>query len=150
LTLEPLVPTPEQWGVIWKAAYEPTCANLDTSNTGAGKTLTTIEIAKIRDVKTMLVIGPKGTRTGWQVTAERQGLDLPFRWIVSTKNTLAKDGEEYKALKAGEPGIYFVGIELFVSMGWDRVATNEIIRDKKTKQPVVDPKTGKPNSGRWH
>jgi superfamily II DNA or RNA helicase len=135
LTLEPLVPTPEQWGVIWKAAYEPTCANLDTSNTGAGKTLTTIEIAKIRDVKTMLVIGPKGTRTGWQVTAERQGLDLPFRWIVSTKNTLAKDGDEYKALKAGEPGIYFVGIELFVSMGWDRVLAGGI--DKKTGKPKM-------------
>jgi hypothetical protein len=139
MTLEPLTPTPDQWGVIWRAAYEPTCANLDTSDTGAGKTLTTIEIAKLREVKTMLVIGPKGTRTGWKVTAERQGLDLPFRWIQSTK-----DGQiAYGELKANKPGLYFVGIELFASMGWDRVPSGDIVKDKN-KRPVIDPKTGKP------
>ena len=78
----------------------------------------------------MLVIGPKGTRTGWQVTAERQGLDLPFRWIENK----TKDGKlAYEQLKADEPGIYFVGTELFASMGWDRVETREI--GKKTGKP---------------
>jgi len=130
MTLPPLIPSPEQQAVIWRAAYEPTCANLDTSSTGAGKTCTSVEIAKLRGVQTMLVIGPKGTRTGWQVTAERQGLDLPFRWI----NNTTKEGKlAYEQLKADEPGIYFVGTELFASMGWDRVETREI--DKKTGKP---------------
>lgn len=132
VTLPPLIPTPEQSAVIWRAAFEPTNANLDTSNTGAGKTLTSIEIAKLRGVKTLLIIGPKGTRTGWQLTAERQGYDLPFRWI----NSETKGKAAYQALKANEEGIYFIGVEYFVSMGWNRVDTGRI--SKKTGKPIKE------------
>lgn len=136
MTLPPLTPTPEQMAVIWKAAYEPTNANLDTSSTGAGKTLTSIEIAKLRKVQTMLVIGPKGTRTGWQLTAERQSLDLPFRWIRNTVDGM----NAYQELKANKPGLYFIGVEYFVSMGWDRVDTG---RTTKEGKPIKENKRNK-------
>lgn len=137
MTLPPLTPSPEQLSVIWKAAYEPTGANLDTSSTGAGKTLTSIEIAKLRKVKTMLVIGPKGTRTGWQLTAERQGYDVPFRWIRNTK-----DGQlAYQELKSNTPGLYFIGVEYFASMGWDRVDTGRV--DRETGKPIRENKRNK-------
>lgn len=127
IDLPPLILTAEQQAVVWRCAYEPTNASLDTSSTGAGKTCTSIEIAKIREVKTLLIIGPKGTRTGWEITAKRQGLDLPFRWIQSTV-----DGRNaYDELRAKKPGIYFVGVELFASMGWDRVATGKLKKDGK-------------------
>jgi SNF2-related domain/Helicase conserved C-terminal domain len=51
---------------------------------------------------------------GWQVTFARQGVELPFKWINSTK-----DGKQVFADWQWQlPGIYFVGVEYFVRMGW--------------------------------
>ena len=109
-----LTPTPEQEEAIRRMVAEPSCAALNGSTMGAGKTLTGVEVAKRIDAKTILLIAPLGTRLGWKATFERQGVVLPFRWINSTaegKQALA-DWDWQVA------GIYFVGVELFTRMGW--------------------------------
>jgi superfamily II DNA or RNA helicase len=81
---------------------------------GAGKTLKAVEVAKMIDAKTILLIAPLNTRLGWEVTFKRQGVTLPFRWINSTKEGKANLSDwEWE-----QDGIYFVGVEYFVRMGW--------------------------------
>jgi superfamily II DNA or RNA helicase len=94
---------------------EPSRAALNGSTMGAGKTLKAVEVAKRLDAKVILLIAPLGTRLGWQVTFARQGVELPFKWINSMK-----DGKQAFADWQWQlPGIYFVGVEYFVRMGWD-------------------------------
>ena len=82
---------------------------------GAGKTLKAVEVAKGLDAQVILLIAPLNTRLGWKVTFERQGVTLPFRWINSTKEGKANLAEwEWQ-----QPGIYFVGVEYFVRLGWN-------------------------------
>ena len=82
---------------------------------GAGKTLKAVEVARQLGAKTILLIAPLNTRLGWQVTFERQGAELPFKWIRSTKEGLANLSDwEWQ-----QPGIYFVGVEYFVRLGWN-------------------------------
>ena len=115
MTLEKLVPTPEQASAIQRIATEPTRAALNASTMGAGKTLKAVEVAKALGSKTILLIAPLNTRLGWQVTFERQGVDLPFRWINSrSAGQKAKEDWFWQ-----QPGIYFVGVELFVRLGWE-------------------------------
>lgn len=93
---------------------ETSRAALNASTMGAGKTLKAVEVAKGLEAKTILLIAPLNTRLGWQVTFERQGVELPFRWINSTK-----DGKSAMADWEWQvPGIYFVGVEYFVRLGW--------------------------------
>jgi len=68
------------------------------------------------------LIAPLNTRLGWQVTYQRQGVDLPFKWINSTKaGQQAKDDWAWQ-----QPGIYFVGVELFVRLGWSGKARTDM------------------------
>jgi hypothetical protein len=122
MTLPPLIPDAAQTAAIWRMAYEPTNASLSTSELGSGKTLVVVETVKLRGDKSVLVIAPLGTRTGWQKTFARQGVDLPFYWI---KNDAERDGILAK-LKKNEPGIYFIGLEYFVRLGWKSAR----VRDK--------------------
>lgn len=93
---------------------EPTRAALNASTMGAGKTLKAVEVAKGLGSQTVLLIAPLNTRLGWQVTFERQGVDLPFKWVNSTKEGKANLADwEWQ-----QPGIYFVGVEYFVRLGW--------------------------------
>mgnify|MGYP003665797307 CR=1 FL=1 len=115
MTLEKLVPTPEQASAIQRIATEPTRAALNASTMGAGKTLKAVEVAKQINAKSVLLIAPLNTRLGWKVTFERQGVDLPFKWISSSK-----DGKDSLSdWQWGKPGIYFVGVEYFVRIGWN-------------------------------
>jgi superfamily II DNA or RNA helicase len=112
--LEALTPTALQQKAIDKIIAEPTRAALNGSTMGAGKTLIAVEVAKGLDAETILLIAPLGTRLGWKVTFERQGVKLPFKWINSTK-----DGKQaFEDWQWQLPGIYFVGVEYFVRMGW--------------------------------
>lgn len=113
--MEPLIPTPEQEHAIRMMVAEMSCAALNGSTMGAGKTLKAVEVAKRLKVETVLLIAPLGTRLGWKVTFERQGVTLPFKWINSTKDGKA-NLLDYQIQK---PGIYFVGVEYFVRLGWD-------------------------------
>lgn len=115
-TLPPLELDSEQSAAVWRAAYEPTNASLATSELGSGKTLVAVEIAKNRGADTNLIIAPLGTRPGWEHTFARQGMDQPFYWIKNDKNR----DEILMKLRKNEPGIFFIGIEYFVRLGWKR------------------------------
>lgn len=111
--MEKLTPTPEQEEAIERMLDEPTRAALNASTMGSGKTLKAVEVVIRGEFQTVLLIAPLGTRLGWQATFERQGTNLPFRWINSTKaGQSAFEDWEWQI-----PGIYFVGVEYFVRMG---------------------------------
>ena len=114
MTLSPLELDAEQTAAVWRAAYEPTNASLSTSELGSGKTVVAVSIAQTRGADTNLCIGPLGTRLGWQHTFARQGMDQPFYWIRNDK----KRDEILMKLRKNEPGIFFIGMEYFVRLGW--------------------------------
>ena len=125
--MEPLVPTEEQEQAIRKMVAELTCAALNGSTMGAGKTLKAVEVVKRLKAETVLLIAPLGTRLGWQVTFQRQGVEIPFRWINSSK-----DGKQALVdYQIQKPGVYFVGVEYFVRLGWDGK-----VRSKTWNTPV--------------
>lgn len=112
--MERLIPTPDQQRAIDRMLAETTGAALNASTMGAGKTVKAVEVARGLDAKTILLIAPLNTRLGWQVTFERQGVDLPFKWIRNHKEGKANLTDwEWQ-----QPGIYFVGVEYFVRLGW--------------------------------
>ena len=113
--MDRLIPTPEQQQAIDRIVAEPTRAALNASTMGAGKTVKAVEVARGLGAKTILVIAPLGTRLGWKVTFERQGIDLPFKWIRSTKEGKANLEDWMWQL----PGVYFVGVEYFARLGWE-------------------------------
>jgi superfamily II DNA or RNA helicase len=91
-------------------------AALNASTMGAGKTLKAVEVCRRLNAEVILLIAPLNTRLGWQVTFQRQGVDIPFKWINSTKQGKANLSDwEWQ-----QPGIYFVGVEYFVRLGWDK------------------------------
>lgn len=113
--MEALTPTPEQQESIDRMATELTRAALNASAMGAGKTLKAVEVAKRLSSQTILLIAPLNTRLGWKVTFERQGVDLDFKWINSTKLGKANLSDWDWQL----PGIYFIGVEYFTRIGWE-------------------------------
>ncbi len=127
--MERITPTPEQEDAIVKMVWETSGAVLNASTMGAGKTVKAVEVVRRRGDKVVLLIAPLGTRLGWKTTFDRQGVELPFRWLNSTKDGKANlDG-----WLAGEDGIYFVGTEYFVRVGWDRNVRTKVW----AKQPDI-------------
>ena len=112
--MERITPTPEQEDAIVKMVWESSGAVLNASTMGAGKTVKAVEVVRRRDDKVVLLIAPLGTRLGWKTTFERQGVELPFRWLNSTKEGKAN----LQAWEHAQEGIYFVGTEYFVRLGW--------------------------------
>ena len=94
---------------------EPTLAALNASDMGTGKTLKAVEVAMGLGAETILLIAPLNTRLAWSQRFAGQGSTLPFKWINSTKAGAAAKADWAWQL----PGIYFVGVELFVRLGWD-------------------------------
>ena len=120
--MEALIPTAEQAKAIARIVSEPTRSALNGSTMGAGKTLIAVESAKGLNAQTILLIAPLGTRVGWKVTFERQGVKLPFRWINSSK-----DGKQALADWQWQlPGVYFVGVEYFARIGWEGKVRTDI------------------------
>ena len=120
--MEKITPTPEQEGAIVRMVWESSGAVLNASTMGAGKTVKAVEVVRRRGDKFVLLIAPLGTRLGWRTTFERQGVELPFRWLNSTKEGKANLDGWMRA----EPGIYFVGTEYFVRLGWNKRARTKI------------------------
>jgi hypothetical protein len=133
--IEPLIPDAEQQRDIERIASEPTGAALDCSTPGSGKTLVALSVAALRGAQQVLVIAPLGTRLGWQVTAQRIGLDLPFRWVTSTDTRKNKGVENRTMLEFGEPGLYFIGPEYATQLAWNimRDAEGTPLRNEKGK-----------------
>lgn len=118
---ERMIPTQEQEDAISRMLFESSGGALNASDMGTGKTLKAVEVVDRGGFQVVLLVAPLGTRLGWQVTFERQGVELPFVWINSTKAGKAHEESWNRQL----PGIYFVGTEYFVRKGW--------IRRKRTK-----------------
>lgn len=120
--MEALTPTAQQATAIGCIVNEQSRATLNGSTMGAGKTLIAVESAKGLNAETILVIAPLGTRVGWKVTFERQGVILPFKWINSTKaGKQALADWEWQL-----PGVYFVGVEYFARLGWEGKARTRV------------------------
>jgi superfamily II DNA or RNA helicase len=114
--LDPLVPTPEQEKAIVRMVSETSGGVLNASTMGAGKTVKAVEVVRRRGDKVVLLIAPLGTRLGWKTTFARQGVELPFKWLNSTNEGKANLND----WMWGQDGIYFVGTEYFVRLGWDK------------------------------
>lgn len=125
--MDRLIPTGEQQDAIDRIVSEPTRAALNASMMGAGKTLIAVEVVKRLNPETVLLIAPLGTRVGWQVTFDRQGVELPFKWINSTKAGQSNLADWLWGL----PGIYYVGVEYFARLGW--------VQKKRTNVWAVKP-----------
>ena len=120
--MERLIPTGEQQSAIQRMLTEPTRAALNASTMGSGKTVKAVEVVRRLESETVLLIAPLNTRLGWKVTFERQGVDLDFRWIRNSK-----DGKEALEDWLWQlPGVYFVGVEYFVRLGWEGKARTDV------------------------
>ena len=124
--LERLVPTREQEDAIVRMVSEKSGGVLNASTMGAGKTVKAVEVVSRRGDRFVLLIAPLGTRLGWKATFERQGVDLPFKWLNSTKQGKAN----LQDWLWGQEGIYFVGTEYFVRLGWDKRARTKVWEQK--------------------
>lgn len=86
---------------------EPTHAALVASETGAGKTVVSVEALKRLDVNTVLVIIPLNTIDSWKATFANQWPDFPVYTVT------AKKPEDFSRLQKGERGAYLIGREFF-------------------------------------
>lgn len=125
----------EQERHVAMMAAEPTKAALLAGDTGVGKTLMSLELAKRIEAKVILIIAPLNTKGGWGDTAEHQEVGLPFTHLTSANTEVFQD------LKARVPGIYFVGREFFALSGTTLKPKHK--KDPKTKQFMFDD-DGKP------
>jgi len=121
-SLPRLTPTPEQEEAIVKMVSESSGGALNASTMGSGKTVKAVEVVRRRGDKMVLLIAPLGTRLGWKATFDRQGVELPFKWLNSTKQGKDNLTDWMRA----ENGIYFVGTEYFVRLGWNKRVRTKI------------------------
>lgn len=132
-----LTPTPEQRAAIERIVSEPTRAALIASDTGSGKTLMAVEIARDLGARTVLVIGPKKTAVQWQTRVVGQDIELPFYHI----NAESDDADQLHVnFVAGVPGVYFVGREFFYLSATElKPKTKKIVAEDGTATTVTTP-----------
>lgn len=106
---QPLELTPEQEGKVEAivAQRDGFRAALDVSDTGTGKTLCAVEVAKRLEPATTLIVGPAKPQivSAWKATFARQGFTTPFKRIDS------KHLDFFDDLSQHVPGTYYVGRE---------------------------------------
>lgn len=109
MTDSPLKLTPEQSAKVEAivAQWDGFRAALDVSDTGTGKTLCAVEVAKRLEPATTLIVGPAKPQivAAWKKTFARQGFNLPFKRIDS------KHLDYFDDLSRHVPGVYYVGRE---------------------------------------
>lgn len=109
MTGTPLKLTPEQSAKVEAivAQWDGFRAALDVSDTGTGKTLCAVEVAKRLEPATTLIVGPAKPQivSAWKKTFARQGFNLPFKRIDS------KHLDYFDDLSRHVPGVYYVGRE---------------------------------------
>lgn len=121
-----LTPTREQADAVAKMAAEPTKAALNCSELGAGKTLQAVELAKALGATTVLVVAPLGVQSNWIRTFQRQGINLPLRFIKT-------DTDGFEQLRKREPGVYLVGREYYYLSGSSSPETIDGTRTRTAK-----------------
>lgn len=113
--LSRLTPNAEQESAIQRMLHSPSGSSLNGSLMSAGKTLMASEMLRRRGDKFVLLIAPINTFGGWKRTLARQGVEVPFRVINSTK-----EGKKTFADYQWEvPGIYAIGSELFARWSFE-------------------------------
>lgn len=129
--------------------------------TGVGKTFVSLEIARLRGAKRVLIMGPESTFDGWAnhlywatgrklKRAANTGIQFTFLpdpdrrdpkesdyLSESIKITPAQCKANLEACQRGDDGWYFVTRELFTTQTWTKVLV------KKGGEVVTDPKTKK-------
>lgn len=108
-------------------------AALDVSDTGTGKTLCAVEVAKRLDPATTLIVGPAKPQIvrAWKATFARQGVELPFKRIDS------KHLGHFDDLSRHVPGVYYVGREY---LGLSDYNAKNIEKGKKNLLPWIKAK----------
>jgi superfamily II DNA or RNA helicase len=99
----------EAKALVARMASELTRACLNASDTGTGKTVQAVELARQIGAQTILVAGPvrKTDVANWRDTFVVQGIDLPFNRIDSSE----AGAEAFRSLRGKKPGVYHVGRE---------------------------------------
>jgi len=99
----------EQQKAVDEMVNTPHRAALLGAETGVGKTLMSVELAKRIDAQVILVIGPIQSTVvnAWKKRFHGQGVDLPFKPITSSTQ------ENYALLRQKVPSIYYIGREFF-------------------------------------
>lgn len=132
---QPLELTPEQEGKVEAvvAQRDGLRAALDVSDTGTGKTLCAVEVAKRLEPATTLIVGPAKPQivAAWKATFARQGVDLPFKRIDS------KHLDYFDELCAQIPGVYYVGREY---LGLSDLNGKNVEKGKKKLLPWIKAK----------
>lgn len=135
MTEQPLKLTPEQHAKVEAivAQRDGFRAALDVSDTGTGKTLCAVEVAKRLEPATTLIVGPAKPQivSAWKATFARQGVELPFKRIDS------KHLGHFDDIRAGVPGVYYVGREY---LGLSDYNAKNIEKGKKNLLPWVKAK----------
>ena len=136
MTEPPMIPTSEQADAIdTMLSKKSQGACLMGSEVGTGKTLVSVEFAKRFGARVVLIIAPLQTLGapelgGWHGTFDQQQFPEAFRRIdssVSGKAALA----DYEW---NVPGVYFIGQEYFVRLGWVKV--QQFNRNKTPKMKL--------------
>lgn len=157
-----LTPTPEQQGWIDKFVNSTTKGGILGLGTGVGKTFVSIEIARLRNAKRVIIMAPESTFDGWASTlywqtgkrlrrAANNGISFTFHpdpnrrdpkspdYLADTvKLSAATCKKNLQDAQSGEDGWFFVTRELFTTQTWSKVAV------RKMGEQVIDPKTKKP------
>lgn len=132
--------TKEQQKAVDTMASTTSGGALNGSDPGTGKTAMALAVALARGAKTVLVIAPVNTADGWEAHLELMGVTLPFKRIENSKTgQTAKDDFSWNV-----PGVYFVGHEYFVRLGWRKEPIMVAVKGTKQKQARIHPKTKKP------
>jgi len=122
--LHALIPTKKQREAIDK--WLNVGSLLVRGDTGSGKTLIGVEGIKELNKPVNLIIGPLHTYTSWARTLKNQsGLELRH---IHRKRKAGKDAEA--DILAGKPGHYFVGRELFRTVGWKPSKIDVVVFDE--------------------
>lgn len=133
---EPMIPTGEQTEAVdTMMSKKSQGACLMGSEVGTGKTLVSVEFAKRFGAKVTLIIAPLQTLGapglgGWHGTFDQQEFAHPFRRIDSDLSGRAALAD----YQWNVPGVYFIGQEYFVRLGWKKV--QQFNRNKTPKMKL--------------
>lgn len=144
--MQRMIPKPEQQGAIDKIVSESTRAALVAAETGWGKTLSAVEVARGLNAQQVLCIAPLNTFGGWAKTVERQELGLDVLVIDSKKAGLANADAFFN----GEPGFYVIGREFF-HLSATTLKPNHKVKDcDNAKHCEDEAHYTKGRAARWH
>lgn len=104
--------------MIQRMLAEPTKAILQASDMGVGKTLLSVEMILRLDLKRVLIVGVKDT---FEQFEERLALQSDGRVGMLRIDSTKKGRANLAAMLAGEPGIFFAGIQFITTQDWERV-----------------------------